>query len=206
MLAIIDYQVGNLLSIQNMLFKIGKRDVVITNEEDDIIQAEKIIIPGVGHFDYGISKLRNAPFFETLNHRVINEKVPVLGICLGAQLLLEKSEEGNLPGLGWLKGGSVKFDTSKMNEDLKVPHMGWSEVEKLKESRLLTGLPEDPRYYFVHTYHFHCQNPEHHLLKATYGYDFIAAFESDNILGVQFHPEKSHRFGMQILKNFITQY
>lgn len=206
MLTIIDYQVGNLVSIKNMLARIGFTGVRISSDPADIETAEKLIIPGVGHFDYGMEKLRNADFFDILNRRVLEDKVPVLGICLGAQLLLDSSEEGNTPGLGWISGNSRKFDESRMTAGLKIPHMGWGEVRVLKQSPLLAGLPEDARFYFVHSYYMQCTDPSHHLLSAEHGHPFIAAVEKDNIAGVQFHPEKSHKYGMALLKNFMTNY
>jgi glutamine amidotransferase len=206
MLTIIDYEVGNLASIQNMLNRIGYHDSVITSDIEEISRAEKLILPGVGHFDYGMEHLRKASFWEILNHRVLNDKVPILGICLGAQLLLQHSEEGQLPGLGWIEGKSRRFDEKSLPSGYKIPHMGWSEVKPLKESKLLEGLSLEQRFYFVHSYHMECDNPDYHLLESVYGYPFIAAVEKENIIGVQFHPEKSHKYGMGILKNFITHY
>jgi glutamine amidotransferase len=150
--------------------------------------------------------LRNASFFEVLNKKVLIDKTPILGICLGAQLLLNGSEEGNTSGLGWIEGYSKKFRAEQLPPHLKIPHMGWNEVKPLKSSKLLQCLPEDPRFYFVHSFYMTCTNPEHHLLGANYGYPFIAGVENENILGVQFHPEKSHKYGMALLKNFVTNY
>jgi glutamine amidotransferase len=206
MITIIDYQVGNLVSIQNMLNRIGYPDAIISSNCEDIGRAEKLILPGVGHFDYGMEHLRKASFWEILNQKVMIEKIPILGICLGAQLLLQQSEEGNLPGLGWIEGKSRRFDEKILPQGYKIPHMGWSEVRPLKESKLLTDLTVEQRFYFVHSYYMECLNPRHHLLESVYGYPFIAAVEKDNIVGVQFHPEKSHKYGMAILKNFITYY
>ena len=206
MLTIIDYEVGNLTSIKNMLERIGFSNVIISGKKEDIDAANKLILPGVGHFDYGMAHLRNASFFDLLNKKVLVDKTPILGICLGAQLLLNGSEEGNTPGLGWIEGNSTKFSSEKLSPHLKIPHMGWNEVTPLKNSALLQDLPEDPRFYFVHSYHMTCKNPENHLLSATYGYKFVAGVEKNNILGVQFHPEKSHKYGMALLKNFVTNY
>jgi imidazole glycerol-phosphate synthase subunit HisH len=206
MITIIDYQVGNLVSIQNMLARIGYSDVRISSDKADIETAEKLILPGVGHFDYGMTKLRGADFFDALNQRVLESKIPVLGICLGAQLLLDSSEEGSIAGLGWIPGKSKKFDESLMPKGLKIPHMGWGEITVLKKSPLLEGLPQDARFYFVHSYHMECTDPSMHLLASEHGYPFIAGVERDNIAGVQFHPEKSHKYGMALLKNFVTNY
>ena len=206
MVTIIDYDIGNLASIQNMLYKIGYSDVTISRDREAIESATRLILPGVGHFDYGMAKIRSADFFEQLNQKVLQDKVPVLGICLGAQLLLDGSEEGRSPGLGWIPGKSRKFDEKRMPVGLKIPHMGWGEVKLLKPSRLLSGLPEDARFYFVHSYHMECTDPANHLLASEHGYPFIAAVEMDNIAGVQFHPEKSHKYGMALLKNFVTNF
>jgi glutamine amidotransferase len=206
MLTIIDYEVGNLTSIKNMLERIGVSDVLISGQLEDIATADKLILPGVGHFDYGMAHLRESSFFDVLNKKVLVDKTPILGICLGAQLLLNGSEEGNTPGLGWINGFSTKFRAEQLPPELKIPHMGWNEVKPIKSSKLLQCLPEDPRFYFVHSFHMTCTNPEHHLLGANYGYPFIAGVEKDNILGVQFHPEKSHKYGMALLKNFVTNY
>lgn len=206
MILILDYNLGNPGSIKNMLKKIGIEDVIISCEESLVSKAEKIILPGVGAFDHGMEQLMKTTSYETLNNRVLNDKVPVLGICLGAQMLTEKSEEGRLPGLGWIKGQTILFRKEKMNEDLKIPNMGWNQVRAKKKSKLLQGLDDEARFYFVHSYHIICAYPEDELLCAEYGYEYTAAVERGNILGVQFHPEKSHKYGMQLLKNFVTNY
>lgn len=206
MITIIDYGVGNLLSIRNMLKKAGYRDATISNKEEDIAQAEKLILPGVGHFDYGMHQLRESAFFDTLNKRVQTDKVPILGICLGAQLLTQGSEEGELPGLGWIQARTIRFDSSRMDTSLKIPHMGWGDVKVQKPSKLFENMPEDPRFYFVHSYHLVCDDPSDELVSCTHGYSFVAGVERGNVLGVQFHPEKSHKFGLQLLSNFVNHY
>lgn len=206
MIAIIDYGVGNLLSIKNMLRKAGCQDVIISGNERDIALAEKLILPGVGHFDYGMRKLQASIFFDTLSTRVQEDRVPILGICLGAQLLTLGSEEGTLPGLGWIKAQTVRFDPSRMDQNLKIPHMGWREVSLQKPSKLFENMLEESRFYFVHSYHIVCDNPSDELVKCEYGYSFTAGVERENVLGVQFHPEKSHRFGLQLLSNFVNSY
>lgn len=205
MITIINYGVGNLGSIKNMLKKAGVKSRISSTEEE-IAEAEKLILPGVGAFDYGMSQLKKAPYFETLNKRVQEDKIPVLGICLGAQLLTEGSEEGELKGLGWIKGRTIKFREEKMNQTLKVPHMGWNEVNTQKESKLFEEMYEEPRFYFVHTYHIECEDDQDVLVRSTYGYDFIAGVENENVVGVQFHPEKSHKFGLKLLTNFANNY
>jgi glutamine amidotransferase len=206
MITIIDYQVGNLNSIKNMLKKIGYRDAVISDRREDIARADHLILPGVGAFHYGMERLKASDYFELLNHRVLEEKVPVLGICLGAQLLTEHSEEGDAEGLGWIKGRTVKFDPQQLDTQLKIPHMGWCDVTIKKDHPLTEGLEEmEPRFYFVHSYHILCDRQEDVLLTGRHGHEFVAGVAHDNILGVQFHPEKSHKFGMHLLKNFIQR-
>ena len=202
MLTIIDYGVGNLNSIRNMLKKAGYSGAVISNSEKDIASANKLILPGVGHFDYGMNQLRSSSFFDTLNRRVLEDKIPILGICLGAQLLTKGSEEGETPGLGWIEAQTIRFQNELMPINLKVPHMGWTGVTLKKESALFKDMPEDPRFYFVHTYHISCHSPEDELVESNYGYPFTAGVERENIVGVQFHPEKSQADGLHILKNF----
>jgi glutamine amidotransferase len=206
MVTIIDYGVGNLNSIKNMLKKIGV-DSVISSQTADIENAEKLILPGIGSFEYGMKKLRNAEFFASLQQKVLQNKTPILGVCLGAQLLFNGSEEG-LPveGLGWIEGKSVRFNQDKMADNFKVPHMGWNELIIKKESRLFTDARPDHRYYFVHSYHMVCYQEADILAESNYSYNFVAAVEKQNVIGVQFHPEKSHKFGMKLYENFIKFY
>lgn len=203
MIAIVNFGLGNLGSIQNMLKRIGA-DSMITSNIEEIKKAKKIILPGVGAFDTGMKNLKDFGLLETLNERVIIEKVPVLGICLGMQLLADGSEEGANTGLGWIKGYCKRFNFGK-SSDLKVPHMGWNKISINKQTRLVDEI-EDQRYYFVHSYYVSCDNYEDNLAECTYGIKFTCAVEKDNILGVQFHPEKSHKFGMHLLQNFIEKY
>lgn len=205
MVTIIDYGVGNLSSIKNMLHRIGVR-ASITNSKEEIELAEKLILPGVGHFNYGMEQLHKSGFVEVLNKRVLKDKVPILGICLGVQLLTKGSEEGEASGLGWIDGKTIAFDKSKIGEQRKIPHMGWSEVNSYSQSKLFTNMPDDVRFYFVHSYHLQLNNPTDVMVKANYGYEFTAGIENENILGVQFHPEKSHKFGMKLLENFVNLY
>jgi len=205
MLVIVDYGVGNLASIRNMLKKIGV-DGVISSRAEDILKADKLILPGVGAFDTCAQKLQDSGLLETLQQKVIRDKTPVLGVCVGMQLLTEGSEEGQLPGLGWIKGQIVKFNKEKLPASLKIPHMGWREVKLNKQSRLFNGMFDEPRFYFVHSYHPVLENPDDALMTADYGYSFVAGMEHENIMGVQFHPEKSHKFGMKLLENFVKYY
>ena len=204
MIVIIDYGVGNLASIKNMFKRVGV-DAIISSQENDLLNATKIILPGVGAFDTCASQLQQSGLMASLNKKVMEEKTPVLGVCVGMQLLLEGSEEGNQRGLGWIKGKNVRFAQSKMPEGYKVPHMGWTDVTPAKQSRLVEGIAE-PRFYFVHSYHAQLTDMTDAVLTADYGYPFVAAVERDNILGVQFHPEKSHQFGMKLFENFIKNY
>lgn len=199
MITIIDYGAGNVKSVQNMLKKIGIESIS-THSIKEIENATKLILPGVGAFDYGMKNLASTGIIETLNKKVIQEKTPILGICLGAQMLGRKSEEGVEKGLGW-----IDMDVKIFNLDdssLKVPHMNWSNTTPHKKSKLFENMFENPRFYFVHSYFMSPNNPEDILCTVDYGGNFVAAVEKENIFGVQFHPEKSHKFGMKLLENF----
>jgi len=167
--------------------------------------ASKIILPGVGAFDTGMKNLESLQLTEVLKKKVLQDKIPVLGICLGMQLLSEGSEEGVLPGLGFISARTIKFRFNNTDE-YKIPHMGWNFINQKKESRLLTGMYTDPRFYFVHSYYFKANNVSDILATTEYETLFTSAVERENILGVQFHPEKSHKFGMKLLKNFVDLY
>jgi len=201
MIAIINYGIGNLLSVKNMLKKAGVTDVIITDDETEVAKADKIILPGVGHFDYGMHKLKASACFEVLNKKALEEKVPVLGICLGAQLLTNRSEEGIEKGLGWIDADTIKFEVEKFQEKLPIPHMGWSEV-KFTHHPLFDNMYETPRFYFVHSYFLKPRRTENILCESFYGHSFASGIASGNIYGVQFHPEKSHKFGLRFLENF----
>lgn len=200
MITIVDYGLGNLGSIQNMLGRIGA-DCVITRDVGEIKRATKLILPGVGAFDAGMRNLNEYGLREVLDLKACQEKIPVLGICLGMQLMTRASEEGTLPGLGWVGATVRRFSPA---DGRKVPHMGWRVVETRKADRLVAGLEAQARFYFVHSYFVACTNPADVLLAADYGGVFDAAFADGNVMGVQFHPEKSHRFGMRLLGNFAA--
>jgi glutamine amidotransferase len=203
-IAIIDYGVGNLGSIKNMLVKIGVPSQ-ITSQPEAIASAKQLILPGVGAFDTGMSRLNSSGLVPLLNDLVLGQRRPILGICLGMQLMTASSEEGTLPGLDWIDARTRKISVPP-NSGLKIPHMGWNEVQSRKESRLLDANSVEQRFYFVHTYCVHAANEADVLLTAQYGGPVVAAFEADNIVGVQFHPEKSHKFGMALLRNFVEKY
>ena len=204
MLVIVDYGVGNLTSIQNMLKKAGNA-AVISNKKDDIANASKILLPGMGAFDHCMEQFNQSGLRPVIEKKVWDDKTPLLGICVGLQMLMKNSEEGKLEGLGWLKGSTIRFKPELMLDNQKVPNMGWLEIHPKKKSHLLQHL-EDARFYFAHSYHVKTNEQKDELIAAHYGYDFTVGIEKDNILGVQFHPEKSHRFGMQLLKNFSENY
>ncbi|HLK28185.1 MAG TPA: imidazole glycerol phosphate synthase subunit HisH [Puia sp.] len=204
MIAIIDYGVGNLTSIQNMLKKAG-HEGLITGQKDEIEKSERIILPGMGHFDNCMQKFNQSALRPVVEKLVFEKKIPVLGICVGLQMFMRSSEEGKEPGMKWIEGETIRFKKEKLSDGQKIPNMGWLEVKQQKPSRLLEGL-NDARFYFAHSFHVAPDDMKNELLEAQYGYFFSAALEHENILGVQFHPEKSHRFGMQLLKNFAENY
>lgn len=205
MLVIIDYGIGNLQSIKNMLKRIGVNGV-ISSEKSVIEGAQKFILPGIGAFDYGMSKLNESGCIPLLNDKVLKQKTPILGICLGAQLFTQRSEEGKTNGLGWFDAETVRFNFGNNTDNLKIPYMGWNDVNYNSSSRLFANMYDNPRFYFVHTYHLKTAHHQEIIATSKYGYEFPVGLERENIIGVQFHPEKSHRFGMMILKNFSELY
>lgn len=199
MIAIVNYGLGNLGSIFNMLRRIGVKSI-ITSDPEQIKNAEKLILPGVGHFDKGMNELRNSGLKELLDHKVLSEKIPVLGICLGMQLMTIKSEEGTSDGLGWIHAFTKKFRFE--SKEYKIPHMGWNTVSVSNKNNLLEDNEEEQRFYFVHSYYVKVTNSGNSILKTNYGLEFDSGIQRDNIYGIQFHPEKSHKFGMNLLKKF----
>jgi glutamine amidotransferase len=202
MIVIVDYDMGNLGSIRNMFKKIGC-EAEVTSEHGRIAAADKLVLPGVGAFDAGMDKLQRSGLMPLLERRVMCERVPTLGICLGMHLMTRGSAEGKRPGLGWINAETVRFHSD--DPALKVPHMGWNGVEVTRPSALTEGLPEQPRFYFVHSYYVRCEDPTDVVLTTNYGSAFHSAFHRGNLLGVQFHPEKSHKFGMTLLRNFAVR-
>lgn len=202
MITIIDYNMGNIASIENMLKKFGA-EAIVTSDPSIIEEAEKIILPGVGSFDYGMNNLNKLGITEVLKTKVLEEKIPLLGICLGMQLLTQKSEEGTLPGLGFINAKTVKFQQEHCEEKIKIPHMGWNYIKVNNESILFDDFNKEMRFYFVHSFYVECEKQENVLANTQYGKTFASVIGNDNILGVQFHPEKSHSYGMKLLKNFV---
>jgi glutamine amidotransferase len=204
-ITIVDYGTSNLGSMQNMLKKIGVPSRIAASA-DDLQDARKIIVPGVGSFDAGMRKLHESGMIPVLNQKALVERVPTLGVCLGMQLMTESSEEGELRGLGWVAARTMRFD-QRSQPDLKVPHMGWNEVTPAKASALIADFPPEARFYFAHSFYVSCKSEDDVLLRVSFGAaTFAAAFERGNLMGVQFHPEKSHRFGMTFLRNFVERF
>ena len=203
MITIIDYGAGNLASIRNMLRSLNA-ECEISSDPKKISRAQKLILPGVGAFDHGMHSLRELGLIDILSQKVLVEKTPILGICLGVQLFTKRSDEGTLTGLGWIDAETVQFDKAALTVNERVPHMGWRDVELNQPSRLAEDLPTDSRFYFVHSYHLRCHSPSDVLFSASYGYSFPSGIEKENIYGVQFHPEKSHRFGKKLLANYAA--
>lgn len=204
MVVILDYGMGNSGSILNMIRKSGG-NAKISVDPDDIKTATGFVLPGVGAFDNGMNKINSLEITALLEQRVFEEKIPFLGVCLGMQLLLNKSEEGLVKGLGWIDGEVKKFDFSDVNtrKKLKIPHMGWNLVNPTSYDNLFKGLEDEARFYYVHSYHAVCYNQENVLGTCEYGYEFASTVQNENIFGVQFHPEKSHKFGLTLFKNFL---
>ena len=204
MITIIDYGMGNLGSVANMIKKVGGKSI-ITSNKDDIKNAKKILLPGVGAFDSAVKNLKKLHLWDLIKEKVVVEKVPIMGICLGMQLLTKGSEEGELDGFGFIDAYAKRFEFEK--EDLKIPHMGWNVVNLQKKSKLFEGMEhQENRFYFVHSFAVECKENKDILTTTHYGYDFVSSFEKENIVGCQFHPEKSHKFGMKLFKNFVEKY
>mgnify|MGYP001390377565 FL=1 len=201
MIVVIDYGINNSSSVVRMIQKVGG-NVRLGTKPHDLLEASKIVLPGVGHFDEGMKLLNESGFTESIKECVINKKIPVLGICLGMQLLCECSEEGTQKGICLIKAKVLHLNDSSRNE-LKIPHMGWNTVDIVRSNPILEESPEEQRFYFVHSYYVQPNVSELCIAKTSYGSDFCSAFNSDNIFGVQFHPEKSHRFGISLMKRFV---
>jgi len=201
MIAIIDYGVGNIRAFANIYKKLGV-PLIIAKTADDLIGAKKLILPGVGAFDHAMDQLQKSGMRAFLDDMVIKEQIPVIGICVGMQMLAKSSDEGKLDGLGWIDASVKKFDESEIRFKTHLPHMGWNDIKLVRENKILKGLEKDAKFYFLHSYYFHCNQSEDVIAEADYGIEFSCAINKNNVYGVQFHPEKSHEYGIQLLKNF----
>jgi imidazole glycerol-phosphate synthase subunit HisH len=202
MIAIVNYGMGNLNSVKKKLTRLGI-NVVISNNPSDISKADKLILPGVGHFQKAVENLKQLQLWDILNDIVLLKQRPILGICLGMQLMAKHSQEGDAEGFGWFDAEVIKFN---VNDNLihKIPHTGWNQIIKVKNSLLMKDIPDLSEFYFVHSYHLECNHKADILNETEYEYKFVSAVEKGNIFGVQYHPEKSHDIGEQLLKNFLS--
>jgi imidazole glycerol-phosphate synthase subunit HisH len=200
MITIVDYGMGNIGSVFNMLRKL-KAKVQISSDKNEIANSDKLILPGVGHFNHGMNSLNSSGLSSILSEQVLVNKKPILGICLGMQMMTKGSEEGTQQGLSWVAADTIKFSS---DNNQKIPHMGWNQVQSSIGAKLFESAPEESeRFYFVHSYYVRADNPKDVAAYCHYGQDFVASFEVDNIMGVQFHPEKSHLFGMRLFQRFV---
>ncbi len=202
MITIIDYGVGNIRAYINLYERINI-NIRVAYNPTDIKKATKIILPGVGAFDYAMTRLNSSGMREIITELVFEKKIPIIGICVGMQMLADKSEEGELPGLGWIPGEVMQFDSSVLSPKRRLPHMGWNNISHDNDN-LFNSIDLNNRFYFLHSYYFKCKNEENILATTDFGANFTSAIKKDNIYGVQFHPEKSHSNGVQLLKNFAN--
>lgn len=203
MIVIVDYGMGNVASVLNMGRRAGGQ-LQISGNPEQVAAADKLILPGVGAFDQGMVNLHERGLAAALNHAVLERKVPILGICLGVQLFTRRSEEGVQPGLGWIAADTLRFRFGQSQVNLKVPHMGWNRITPAKPDPLLEALPPEPRCYFVHSYYLVCDDPADVLTWSEHGHRFASGIRRGNLWGTQFHPEKSHKFGLALMRNFIA--
>lgn len=201
MITIVDYGLGNVQAFANIYKRLGF-DVCRATSSTELEGATKLILPGVGAFDHAMELLDASGMRQALDELVLGQKVPVLGICVGMQILADGSEEGRLPGLSWIPGRVRGFGSDERSANLPLPHMGWNDVLPATAAKLFVGLEADARFYFLHSFFFECKNLSHSIATANYGADFSCAVSSGNVSGVQFHPEKSHHYGAKLLKNF----
>lgn len=201
MITIIDYGVGNIFAFQNVYKRLDIPSKIAKTVED-LKDVDKLILPGVGHFDYAMSELNNSGMRERLDELVIEEKKPVIGICVGMQMMANDSDEGVMRGLGWIDASVKKFDETTIDFHTKLPHMGWNNVTPLKKHPLFKGLEEEALFYFLHSFYFDINNKSECIATADYGINFACSVQNNNIYGIQFHPEKSHSYGEKLLHNF----
>lgn len=201
MIVIVDYGLGNIKAFANAFKRLNVPFGIATDKEE-LQNATKIILPGVGAFDHAMQLLNQSGMRDTLDALVLQKQLPVLGICVGMQILAKSSEEGVLPGLGWINSTVKRFDPLQLPHQNYLPHMGWNNIEPVNEHPLLLGFSNQSRFYFLHSYYMECQYPEDTLANTRYGIEFCCAVGRNNVLGVQFHPEKSHDNGLLLLKNF----
>lgn len=201
MIGIIDYGLGNVQAFANVYARLGV-PAVIARAAETLMTADKLILPGVGAFDHAMELLNGSGMRQSLDHMVLGKKVPVLGICVGMQILADTSEEGKLRGLSWIPGKVTAFNSMSTGSGLPLPHMGWNDVHVKKNHRLFAGLENEAMFYFLHSYFFEPVGSDYVVAEASYGIDFCCAVQVGNVYGVQFHPEKSHHFGTTLLKNF----
>jgi glutamine amidotransferase len=201
MITLIDYGVGNIFAFQNV-YKRLDISTKIAKTHEDLSGAKKLILPGVGSFDYAMGQLNASGMRETLDELVLEKKVPVIGICVGMQMMGNRSDEGKLEGLKWIDSEILKFDESLIQQRTKLPHMGWNDVTPISNHPLFSGLEKEAIFYFLHSYYFKCNNPAESIAISDYGISFTSAVNRDNVFGIQFHPEKSHQYGEKLLHNF----
>ncbi|MCT4223077.1 imidazole glycerol phosphate synthase subunit HisH [Elizabethkingia anophelis] len=201
MITLIDYGVGNINAFVNVYKRVDV-PVKIAKTKEDLLDAQKLILPGVGHFDHAMSQLNNSGMRETLDELVLDKKIPVIGICVGMQMMANNSDEGKMDGLKWIDATVKKFDEAKIRQVTRLPHMGWNDVKPIKDLDLFKGLEKDAIFYFLHTYYFDCNNREDIMAITDYGGEFASAAHHENKYGIQFHPEKSHSYGEILLHNF----
>jgi glutamine amidotransferase len=201
MITIINYGVGNIFAFQNV-FKRLNIQTKIASKKEDLIGAEKLILPGVGSFDYAMTQLNKSGMLDSLDFMVLEKRIPVIGICVGMQMMAKRSDEGAMQGLGWIDAEVLKFDEKLIHHRTKLPHMGWNDVLPINSNPLFKGLEKDSIFYFLHSYYFDCKNNNYIIARSNYGIEFTAAINSGNIFGIQFHPEKSHNYGEKLLFNF----